>query len=268
MVNWNWRYVTADPEDILTSARSLRMRRDWYEIDPTVKLTPSTEYLSWAHALLAKDVPENRDGALCYAKRAVCRDIDGFIICNHLGSFLRRDYPDKIKLLSEIGVSVPPVVHDLVIDPRNDVEHNYVIPDRTQAKHAVQIATLFIDATAAERERRAIISLACSITVCEQSSRAPGNYYDRRQFTLSREAAPMLLMDLCSESPLVMVLHPADEEVSFCPLRNFSAKQAIALATLLRQHYASVQSASTRGTLVDCDWLTSLKTQLGLLNIS
>jgi hypothetical protein len=266
MVQWNWRPVPVDAADILTSARALRMTPHWVEIDPTIELTSSAEYVSWARKVMAENTALGRDAALCYAKRAICREIDAFMMCNHLTSFLGRQYPEKIEMLVEVGLSVPDIVRELVINPRNDVEHNYVVPEDTQTRHAVQIAELFINATARERERHAIISIAWSITVHRERSCAPGNEYDRLEFTLHHQNKPMLLIDPCPVNPLVMILHPANDEVIACPLRNFKRNDAIALAKLLRQHYALAQGGHDR-TLVDCDWLTTLKTQLSLPNI-
>src|SRR5438874_13426799 len=110
MVQWNWRPVAVDAADILTSAKALRMTPHWVEIDPTIELTSSAEYVSWARKVMAENTALGRDAALCYAKRAICREIDAFMMCNHLTSFLGRQYPEKIEMLVEVGLSVPDIV--------------------------------------------------------------------------------------------------------------------------------------------------------------
>jgi hypothetical protein len=226
------------------------MTPDWVEIDPTIELTSSAEYVSWARKVMAENTALGRDAALCYAKRAICREIDAFRMCNHLTSFLGRQYPEKIEMLVEVGLSVPDIVRELVINPRNDVEHNYV-PEDTQTRHAVQIAELFINATARERERHAIISIAWSITVHRERSCAPGNEYDRLEFTHHHQNKPMLLIDPCPVNPLVMILHPANDELIACPLRNFKRNDAIALAKLLRQLFRALRRTLCQP---DSDW--------------
>src|SRR5437764_4439559 len=128
MAEWTWRCVGVDPHTILDAAKTLRMTADWYEIDPTIGLTPGAEYVSFARRFLAENTALARDAAVCYAKRAVCREIDAFMMCNHLTAFLRCNYSAKIDMVREIGLSVLDVVRDLVINPRNDVEHKYVVP--------------------------------------------------------------------------------------------------------------------------------------------
>jgi hypothetical protein len=243
------------------------MTANWYEIDPTVGLTSSGDYVSFARRFLAENTALARDAAVCYAKRAVCREIDAFMLSNHLSAFLGCKYPPKIDMVSEVGLSVPDVVRDFVINPRNDIEHKYIIPDAVQAKHAVEIAELFMSLIAKEQERRAILSIACSISVSRRRSCKPGNEYDHLEFTLQKQNKPMLLIEQGSEDSLVMVIHPSDMEVTACPLRKFTRDQAIALAKLLRQHYVLAQQGSSTRTLVDCAWLAKLKTQLRLPSV-
>jgi hypothetical protein len=263
MTNWNWRCVAVDPNAILDAAKTLPVITRWFEIDLAVGLTPSAEYLSFATRFLTENTALARDATVCYAKRAVCREIDAFMICNHLSAFLGCNYPVKIDMLSEIALPVFDVVRDLVIDPRNDVEHKYVIPTAIEAKHAVQIAEMFMKSIVKEQGQHAIISLAPSISFQRKRCSEPGNEYDRLVFTLDKRHKPMLLIDPGSADSVVMVIHPGDEEVTICPLSKFERKEAIALAKLLREHYGLPHG----GMLVDRVWLSALKTQLGLPNI-
>jgi len=263
MTNWNWRCVVVDPNAILDAAKTLPVTTSWFEIDPTVGLTSSAEYLLFARKLLAENTPLARDAAVCYAKRAVCRQIDAFMMCNHLAAFLGSNYPVKIEMLKEIAIPVLDVVRDLVIDPRNDMEHKYIIPSATQAKHAVEIAELFMQSIEKEHERHAIISLASSISVIQQRCCEPGNEYERLEFSLDKRHKPMLFVDPGDEESVVMIIHPGDQEVTRCPLSQFKREQATTLAKLLRQHCALAQG----GTLVDKVWLSTLKTQLSLPRI-
>jgi hypothetical protein len=82
-------------------------------------------YLAWAQTALKQGSADGFDTALTYAKRAACRRIDGFLAYNHLSRFDRKSYPDKCQILREVGISIPGIVHDLAIDPRNESEHRY-----------------------------------------------------------------------------------------------------------------------------------------------
>src|SRR5690242_14851938 len=101
MTNWNWQCVAVDPNAILDAAKTLPVTTYWYEFDPTVGLTSSAEYLLFARRFLAENTALARDAAVCYAKRAVCREIDAFMMCNHLTAFLGCNYRVKIDMLSE-----------------------------------------------------------------------------------------------------------------------------------------------------------------------
>lgn len=148
-------------------------------------------------------------------------------------------------MLSTVGLFIPDIVHELIIDPRNDAEHEYIMPTREQAKRAVEIADLFIRATKEEREQFAIVSIGWSISVLSQRSCAPGNEYERLEFTGPSE--PMLLIDDFAAEPDVVVLYPGKGEVIACRLRDFKRDETIELAKLLRQQRESPpQSGFTR----------------------
>jgi hypothetical protein len=85
--------------------------------------------------------------------------------CNHLGCFLHHNYPDKITMLSRVGLSIPKIIHELIIDPGNDVEHSYTPLTEERAAHAVELAGLFLQATSDERAHQAIISINWSVSV-------------------------------------------------------------------------------------------------------
>jgi len=182
--------------------------------------------------------------------------------CNHLGSFLRETYPRKIEMLSQVGLYIPDIVYELIIDPRNDIEHSYKEPTFQQAKRAVQVAELFLKATADEREHHAIISIGWSISIHEERRSTPEREYERIEFTLTPQNAPMLLIDVCVDNHQVMIIHPKDEEVVACPLHEFQRDEAIVLAKMLRKYYTFHNAGSWRK--LKCDWLNKLKADIGL----
>src|SRR5262249_40904895 len=93
-----------DPQDILDAAKHLGVQnvRSSYFLDETWRMgrrwTPSEDYLAWARVGLAEGGEHGWDRALSYAKRAVCRRIDSFLVYNHLRFAERYPFPAKIEL--------------------------------------------------------------------------------------------------------------------------------------------------------------------------
>ena len=101
--------------------------------DPIPHSIPTADYLAWAQRGLKQDDLNGRDAAVCYVKRAVCRYIDGLLACNHLGKYLGKDQKEKLDLLLRIDLQIPTIVRDLVINQRNDIEHEYQPATAVQA---------------------------------------------------------------------------------------------------------------------------------------
>jgi hypothetical protein len=135
------------------------------------------------------------------------------------------------------------VAHNqLVIDPRNDLEHGYRVPDGDVARHAVDVADLFLRATQDEYEQGSIVAVGWN---------AAGSHAiaDGHEFIQFREFIdrPMLFVDVFNESATVKIVDPAAKEVRFAMLQSFTEDQAVALATLLRRGYSSTGSRSISG---------------------
>src|SRR5690349_21903094 len=110
--------------DLLDAARTIPVGEictcNWLE-----DWIPAADFLAWAQQGLAGGGAHGLSDAITYAKRAVASRIDALALFNHLRPILRSSYPRRMEALQEIGIDVPEVVHDLVIDPRNDLEHDY-----------------------------------------------------------------------------------------------------------------------------------------------
>jgi hypothetical protein len=263
MVGWTWRRQHVSAQDILSAANTLAIHASRYEIDLIPGWTSSALYLSWAQECFAQNNDFGWDAAVCYAKRASCREIDAFMVYHHLGH-LRATYPEKIELLSKVGISIPEIIHELIIEPRNDIEHSYKASTFEQAKRAVQLSGLLLRATADEREHRAIISIGWSINIHEERRSTPGNEYERIDFAVTHQHGAMLLIDVCTEDHQVMVIHPKDEEILICPMNEFSKNEAVQLAQMLRKHYALENSGSWGVAQKNIGWVSKLKEDLGL----
>jgi hypothetical protein len=264
MGDWSWTRRTVQPNDILDAAATIPVRSHRYEADLIPDWTASECYLGWAKDCLSQDSSFGRDAAVCYAKRAACRRIDAFVVCNHF-SHLPLNYPGKIETLSKIGLCVHDLVHELVIDPRNQIEHAYSSPTQQEARSAVQLCEMFMVATSEEAKRNAIISIGWSMGITHKICDAPGKEYDLIDFTLRRESSPMLLIDVSDlNEQNVMIIHPGDEEIAVCPLQQFDRSAVVRLATMLRQHYKFEKSGSYGSHKLKRDYLNKLKADIGL----
>lgn len=263
-ISWTRRAV--QPNDILDAAATIQVKADRYEVALIADWTVSNCYLAWAKEALNQNSDFGRDAAVCYAKRAACRQIDSFMVCNHLWHLdPKLNYPEKMEVLTEAGIEVPSVVHELVIDPRNQLEHSYRLPAKTEAKRAVQLCELFLKATAEEAKHDAIISIGWSLTVRHEICVAPGKEYDRINFAISPSSSPMLLIDVADiHQHTVMILRPKDGEIISCPLREFDRSTATKLAMMLRKHYEFQNSGNFSYQKFKREYLRKLREDIGL----
>ncbi len=258
MVDWIWKRLAVHPQDILGAAHTIDVGSGRFVFDLIPNWTSAEAYLSWAKNALIQNDEFGWDAAVCYAKRAACRQIDAFIVTNHLGNFSRRPYPEKMELLSQIGLAVPDILHELIIEPRNEIEHRYEATTSGQAKRSVELADLFLRAFSEEMEHKPIISFGWSISIRAESMSTPDIEYEHIEFKLTHRNSPMLLITCWEESPQVMIIHPKDEELMISPLRLFNKNEAIELASLLRTH------ERYSGWQLKTEWITKLKQDLSL----
>jgi hypothetical protein len=190
-------------------------------------------FLEWARRGFQEGDSYGLSNALCYAKRAACCRIDMLLQYNHLTPFSHKNYPTKIAALEQIGLNIPSIVHELVIDPRNEMEHDYQTPDNATARRAVDIADLFIRATDAEHKRASIVAVNWNV----MGSHALAN---AREYVNFRESTckPMLFIDVFETSAAAKIVDPANEEMRFAELNRFTDDQAIELARHLRENYS------------------------------
>lgn len=232
--------VSMAAEDLLDAARTIALG-DISTCDWHYRWIPAAKFLEWAQRGLHDADAYGYSNAICYAKRSVACRIDILLQYHHLVPYFRSNFPAKIDALQQIGVSIPTVVYELVIDPRNELEHNYQQPTEDVACHAVGIAELFIRATDAERERTSIV--AVSWNVAGSHALTPNDeYVNFREFGNK----PMLFIDVFDEPPAAKIVDPGNERILTTGLSLFSGPQSVELARLLRSNYAQ-GSLSTRG---------------------
>jgi hypothetical protein len=232
------------PVDILDGAKTLSRAKPIWTMDIIPDWNEADEYLAWAQRGLELNDSFGYDVAVCYAKRAVCRLIDSLLINNHL-QLVRgvRWYPEKIELLEETGIRIPDIAHNRVIDPRNDIEHQYRCATPVEAREAVQIAELVIKFLEAESKWPAIISLGLNYGSMIRSADTDGEswpwgYSDNPRGT-------MLVIDALDSDPKSMLIDHDHEEVMVAKLSDFTREEAVGLAKQLREqrrptgHFAS-----------------------------
>jgi hypothetical protein len=222
------------PQDLLDAARTIRMGSirtcPWLQ-----RWIPATKFVEWARRGLAEGDEYGLSNALMYAKRAVAGRIDALVLYNHLAPFARVDYHRKVRALQQIGVSVPGIVHDQVIEPRNEAEHEYQVTDRRTAQHASEIAELFVAATNAEYERSSIVAVDWNV----MGSQAIGPFGERVAF---REFgnSPMLFVDVFDVVHTAKIVDPSAGEIRYARLDDFTDEEAIDFARLLRENYSQL----------------------------
>lgn len=230
-------------------------------MDLTSRWVPARKYLEWARAALERGGEDDWDSACSLAKRSVCRQIDGILAHNHLGSFHGQNYGDKSEYLAELKVPALTLLRDLVIDPRNDIEHAYRLATRDQARRAVEVAELFITATSGEAGTPAIMALGWNVNFSEFKSVVPGKEQHIIKFVLTKKHAPMLLISGYPDAPEAMIIHPKEEALRTCPLKEFESHETIKLNARLRE---CLSSTSYTSLALDESFIKALKEQLKL----
>ena len=99
------------------------------------------------------DIQQNSNhglvNGLSNAKRAIDCQVDSVLGC--FGLLSRRNFPQKMEVLSKMGMIAPRIVSK-VVKARNYLEHEFKQPEREQVEDAVDIATLFC--TSLDKELR------------------------------------------------------------------------------------------------------------------
>jgi len=233
-----------EPADILSAGRTIPASDvqtcTWFEH----QWVPPEIYLEWAKRGLQQPEDDySLDSAVCYAKRTVCRIIDALILSNHLRYFIDKSYPTKMQGLSDIDISIPPIVHELIIDPRNQLEHDYKKPERKKAEHSVQVSELFLNATHKELGQKPIIALAWNVLAAHSVSMKDNNAREGVKFH-GFSQNPMLFIDVFIDPVEVKIVHPECDEICFARLDRFTKEESIEFAKKVREHYTKTWKSS------------------------
>jgi hypothetical protein len=248
MADCVWTKTAIAPADILDAIKTIDghaqcelslIPKDWVEAD---------QYLAWAQAGLGNDNPLGWEVGLTYAKRSVCRRIDGLLLNNYFGQFIRAKYPAKIELLKAIGIKIPNLVQNWIIQGRNRIEHDYRLADKDHATDAVEIAGLFLDATFEEAARKVALITGGAAINHQYTGEFPG-IDTKRLNSLGMSANPTILFDPYAEPAAILIIYPNDLEVRYALTADFQTKEMIEFAQRMRGYPSSL--AQIRGFLPD-----------------
>jgi hypothetical protein len=99
------------------------------------------EFLRFAEKDLTQGDKHGLVNALSNAKRAIDSQVDKVLGC--FGLLSRRNFPQKMVMLSDMGIIAPRIVNK-VVKARNYLEHEYQAPVQEQVEDALDIAFLFV----------------------------------------------------------------------------------------------------------------------------
>ena len=195
-------------------------------------------YLQWAQEDFIQKGDRGLSNCVVNVKRAVCQRVDSLVLNNHLYPFLARNYPEKLEALTCLDICVPQLVHELIIEPRNALEHQYTKPDETVARRALELGPLMLRATQEEADLGAVVALNWSLSHSRPaSSEGPD--------VLVFGKGPMLFIDVFEGPRVAKIVDVLDHEVRFAKFESFSGDEAIELAKHLRRHYKLASKTST-----------------------
>lgn len=106
------------------------------------------EFLEFAKTDLKNNDKKGLINSLSNSKRAIDCQVDKILLFFGINpkKWNLRYFPQKVGLLQEIGIITPRIVQK-VIKTRNNLEHEYKCPEIEEVENAIDIATLFIDAS-------------------------------------------------------------------------------------------------------------------------
>jgi hypothetical protein len=241
MADFVWTATAVAPVDILDAVKTIDGHAQWELSLVPENWVEADQYLAWAQAGLANDNPLGWEVGLTYAKRAVCRRIDGLLLNNYFGQYLRSKYPAKIELLKAVGIKIPNLVQNWIIQGRNRIEHDYGLADKEHATNAEEIAGLFLQATAEEAARKVAL-IAGGAIMHHYGGEFPGIDTDRLN-SMGLSANPIIFFDAYAEPVTVKILYPNDMEIRYAPAADFQTKEMIEFAERMRGYPSSLAVA-------------------------
>lgn len=233
MIDWEWSKKAVAPDDILDGARTINGPIGGHGVRLTYHWTSAETLMEWAMAALARGGKDGWDTAAGLAKRAVCRQIDSILVHSHLGHILGQNYGKKALYLASLKVPGLATLRELVIDPRNDIEHAYSQATEDQARRACDIAELFLGASEEQAEAPAVLDLGWDFEWAGSPMAGPEDERHSAKVTLKKDHPPFLFVTGYPDAPEAVILMPGEETAHFCLLKEFKAEQALQLNEMI-----------------------------------
>ncbi|WP_454695096.1 hypothetical protein [Achromobacter aegrifaciens] len=144
----------------------------WFGIATRDKPLTAEQYLKYAESdLLDGGGERNLINALTNAKRALHMRMEdmsvGFGFDNWSG---QRSFPKMVEYLTRVGVAAPRILNKLN-RLRNQVEHEYLVPDRAEVETFIDVTILFLAST-----QRWISRLPCDIEIHQRIDTDRGSF--------------------------------------------------------------------------------------------
>jgi hypothetical protein len=211
------------------------------------------EYQQWAEISFRGGDDRGFVSAVVDAKRAACRVLDTLILKYHQEYAKRCGYPEKIDALRKIGINVDSFVTELIIDPGNDLGHEYRVPESEDAARAIQVAGLFVAAMRQDFDRKPIVAFGWNLLGGARHLQEAGDVVEFNGLA----ANPMFFIDVFGRPPEIKILDPQASEVRFAPLKAFSKQDCVDLGVYLRSHYAHANRDASEMAKTTCEALIS-----------
>lgn len=254
------------PLDVISGVKTLKDTatiQKWLDFEEEKNIVSSEAYLEWAQNGFDEGSDSGLSSCISNAKLAVCSMLDKLLIQNHLSKSLGKNYPSKINILKDIGISIPSVVHRLIIEPRNELEHKYAKPNLEMAENALGVARLAVEGISDKFGNivainwTAIMNLAWGKTLTE----FPG--WNDKEFPQYGDTT-VLFVDVFDKTPKALLIDEASQEIRFANLDDFSINEAITFSRSLRaidqQRKGNYQQTSSSGATI----YRNLKTLAGI----
>ena len=138
-------------------------------------------------------------------------------------------------LLEKIGISIPSVVHELIIEPRNDLEHEYALPDQSRARNALGVAQLAVSGISDEFGNIVALNWSAIMFLIGPDIENPAEFPGWSNKTFPQWGnRTILFVDVFDTTPKALLIDEASQELRFANLDSFSVDEAITFAQMLR----------------------------------
>ena len=250
-----FNFIEISSADFVSEARNIPSNNAHCVALNETWIDPAT-FLDWARIGLAAGGDYGLSNGLTYAKRAACCRIDRLLRNYHLQKFSRAFYPEKAKALDSVGIQIPEVVQKLIINPRNELEHDYISPSADEVRNAIDIAALLLKATDQDESLNSIIALNANMLY----SAGFGKIGEFASFNGWAKGS-MLFIDIFDTPESAKIVDGQAGEIRLTKLADFSRPEALELAKILHSHHTE-QSRGMSG--VSSFFFKQMKLQAGI----